>query len=116
MPRERCTRRFFEVFGTRIVAGRGCRETDDRLAPGVAIVNTDFDRRYLPDTGPLGQVVRLGTRDLEIVGVVESGTYRILREAPLRFVYVPFPSSSGSDSSRWAWRCGRTRRVSSVRP
>jgi putative ABC transport system permease protein len=86
---NRVTPDFFEVFGTRIVAGRSFRETDDRLAPGVAIVNTDFVRRYLPETEPLGQVVRLGTRDLEIVGVVESGKYRILQEAPLRFVYVP---------------------------
>jgi hypothetical protein len=109
---NRVTPDFFEVFGTRIVAGRSFRETDERLAPGVAIVNTDFVRRYLPETEPLGQVVRLGTRDLEIVGVVESGKYRSLQEAPVRFVYVPLQQWLRQQPLRLAVRTDTPRRGS----
>jgi ABC-type lipoprotein release transport system permease subunit len=111
---NRVTPDFFEVFGTRIVAGRGFRETDDRLAPGVAIVNTDFVRHYLPETEPLGQVVRLGTRDLAIVGVVESGKYRSLREAPLRFVYVPLQQWLRQQPLRLAVRTDTPRQLGSA--
>jgi putative ABC transport system permease protein len=59
-----------------IVEGRDFEPQDDANAPGVAIVNEAFARRYFPDTEPVGERLHygnfwgIGDRDVEIVGVV----------------------------------------------
>jgi predicted permease len=50
---------WFEALGARFVAGRGFEARDQPDAPGVAVVNETFARRYLADADPLGQVVQL---------------------------------------------------------
>src|SRR6185436_6490437 len=64
--------RYFEVLGTPFVAGRDFSDADDTNAPGAAIVNAAFVRKYLADRLPLGQHLTMSgpDRDLEIVGVV----------------------------------------------
>jgi hypothetical protein len=47
--------RYFEVLGTPIVAGRDFTDADDVNAPGAAIVNAAFVRKYLADVDPLGR-------------------------------------------------------------
>ena len=53
------TPRFFETFGIQILRGRGFTEQDRAGAVRVAVVNDVFVKRYLPDTDPLGQRVRM---------------------------------------------------------
>jgi len=46
---------FFDAFGVRLLDGRPFRESDDRNAPRVAIVNQSFVERYMPGEDPLGK-------------------------------------------------------------
>ena len=50
---------FFPTMGIREIAGRGFAATDRRGAPGVAVVNEAFARRFFPGENPLGQRVNL---------------------------------------------------------
>jgi putative ABC transport system permease protein len=65
---------WFATLGTAIVAGRDVAEGDRRGAPGVAIVNETFARRFFGRASPLGQWLTVfpGTpraQRMEIVGV-----------------------------------------------
>jgi len=64
------TPEFFDVLEARTLRGRGLTWGDDAEAPGAAVVNQSFVRKYSPDREPLGRRVFLGARDLTIVGVV----------------------------------------------
>jgi predicted permease len=80
--------RYFETFGTPVVAGREF-QFEDAERPGVAIVNQATVRHYLADRNPIGQrvtVEHLGA--YEIVGVVADAKYTTLREPAPRTVYL----------------------------
>jgi predicted permease len=81
--------RFFETLGTPLVLGRDFTERDGPGAGGVAIVNENFVRRYLPEGHPLGQQISMpGTSNtMEIVGVVKDTVSWSLREPAPPFVY-----------------------------
>jgi putative ABC transport system permease protein len=90
---NRVTSRFFEVFGTPMVAGRGF---DDRVAPHaplVAIVNQAFAQQYLAGRSPIGRQITVSTRRLEVVGVVATTKFMRLREPVMPVVYVPLAQS-----------------------
>jgi putative ABC transport system permease protein len=75
---------YLRALGIHLVRGRDFTEADTLDAPGVALVNESFVRRYFPNQNPLGQHVSgvtnpgpLGSKDrwgvavwCEIVGVV----------------------------------------------
>jgi predicted permease len=80
---------YFHVMGIPLVEGRFFHEGDTGLAAPVVIVNDVFAIRY--SAGPVtGRRVRdsLG-RVLTIVGVVKSGKYRMLQDAPEPLIYYP---------------------------
>lgn len=84
---------FFSTLGIPLVAGRDLTDADRLDAPKVAVVNESFARYFYGDKDPLGRrfgLGRTGTIDIEIVGVVKDGKAASLREAPLRFAYVPY--------------------------
>jgi putative ABC transport system permease protein len=83
---------FFGSIGMPLVSGREFGDFDGVAgAPGVAIVNEEFVRRFLPDRNPVG--VRLNTRrakkPLEIVGVVKDAKSDDLKARTKPFVYLP---------------------------
>jgi len=82
---------FFGSIGMPLISGREFADGDAAGAPGVAIVNEEFVRRFLPDRSPLG--VRLNTRrakkPLEIVGVVKDAKSDDLKERTKPFIYLP---------------------------
>jgi predicted permease len=83
---------FFSVMGIPLLAGREFRESDNRGAPAVAIVNETFARKYFDGRNPIG--MHLSTRRgtvgaVEIVGVVKDAKYSDLREKPKPFAYFP---------------------------
>jgi len=85
---------FFETMGMPLVLGRSLNESDTEAAPGVAVVNQEFVRRYLGAGNPLGK--RLGspedsqTASIEIVGVVGDAKFNDLRQEIPPTVYRPF--------------------------
>jgi len=87
---------YFETMGIPLVKGRTFTAQDDEQAPGVAVINQAFVRKFFPDEDPLGRrILRVhwwGARDnaYEIVGVV----------ADVRFGGV---DSAGLIQARGAW-------------
>ena len=91
--------RYFETFGTPLVAGRDFTFAD-RGGPPVAIVNQSLARYYFGAASPLGRRFRLvgpsgsgvtgapADRRYEIVGVVSDAKYLNLREPPPRTIYL----------------------------
>ena len=82
---------FFDLIGQRIVRGRGIAEQDTATAPGVAVVNQAFVKKFFPaGEQPLG--AHFGTNgakstgDFTIVGVVNDVRYNNPKE-PTRPMY-----------------------------
>ncbi len=89
--------RYFEVLGTPFIAGRDFSGVDDGSAPGAAIVNEAFVRKYVADGHPLGQHLTMSgpERDLAIVGVVKDAVYETLREPAPPTVYASYLQTRG---------------------
>lgn len=83
---------YFSTVGTRIVAGRELRDTDDERAPKVAVINETMARRFwqTPERA-LGQSFGFHSRDewIEVVGVARDGKYGTFGEPPQPHVFFP---------------------------
>jgi predicted permease len=87
---------YFETLRIPIRRGRSFNEQDQAGAPGVAIVNETFARRYWPGQEPIGKRLQLGYSPtsvnespyLEVVGVAKDGKYVSLGEEPQPFFYL----------------------------
>jgi hypothetical protein len=91
---------FFRTFGTRLVAGRDFSSGDRRGAPGVAIVNEAFARKFFNGENPVGRVVRQPpfpdqpASEHQVIGLVQNATYRTLREELRPTLYLPLAQSN----------------------
>jgi predicted permease len=79
-----------------IIAGRGFTESDDALAPPVALVSRALADRWFGGSDPLGKQVLVddnntGPRPLTVVGVVENMRHIDLIGPPTHDVYIPLP-------------------------
>jgi putative ABC transport system permease protein len=84
---------YFEVMGTRILAGRGIRASDTPESEPVAVVNQTMAERLFSGEYPLGKVILMGrTKQIarRIVGVAEDIKIADLYEEPEMYVYVPY--------------------------
>jgi len=84
---------YFEVMGTRILAGRGIRASDTPQSEPVAVVNQTMAEQLFSGEDPLGKVILMGrTKRLSrrIVGVSEDIKISDLYEEPEMYVYVPY--------------------------
>jgi predicted permease len=87
---------YFRTMGVALARGRDFGASDGPGAPGVAIVNEAFARRYWPGQDPIGKTLRLGSRGrpaaepFTVVGLARDGKYVTLGEEPKPFFYVPF--------------------------
>ena len=66
---------FLETMGMRLLAGRVPDERDGPGQPQVAAINETAARRLFGTTPPLGQTITLGSRQVEVVGVVGDSLY-----------------------------------------
>ena len=71
---------FLETLGMRLLAGRMPGLQDDRNAPSVGVVNETAVREIYGGSSPIGQVLRVGSREYQIVGVVNDTPYRRRRD------------------------------------
>jgi predicted permease len=83
---------YFEVMGTRVLAGRGIRASDTPESESVAVVNETMAQRLFAGEDPLGKVILMGRTKVprRIVGVAEDIKIADLYEEPEMYVYVPF--------------------------
>ena len=81
---------FFRSLGTHILSGRDFSQHDTPAVQRVIIINETMARRFWPDQDPVGRFVRMGGKDFQIVGIVESGRYVGLHDAPQPYMFFPF--------------------------
>lgn len=86
---------FTETMKIPLVAGRELTLDDDASAPGVVLVNEAAARRYFPRSSPIGRSFRIGSRQVEIVGVVGDTVYDSLRHAPRPVFYDAYLQRPG---------------------
>jgi predicted permease len=67
---ERVGAGFFETLGVPVLAGRTFRETDEREASRVIVVNQTLAQENWPEQNALGRTLELNGATYEIVGVV----------------------------------------------
>ena len=96
---NRTTPGYFRLMGIPLVAGRDFEPGDRAGAPGVAIVNETFARRYWPGVDPLGRQLRWPGREqlFTVVGVARDMTYGRVGEEPRPYFYLPYEQ----DPSSW---------------
>src|SRR5262249_53232788 len=90
LPLRAVTSDYFTLIGLPMIEGRDVRLSDDRNAPGVAIVNKAFVDRFFPNGGALGKHLWQGGRQRpssEIIGVVANARTGDLTKAPEPEVY-----------------------------
>jgi predicted permease len=82
---------YFRAMGTRLIAGRDFAWHDDKNAPRVAIVNESFARKMFGRRDAIGLHFRYGRNapPTEVIGVVETGKYTTLTEAPRPALFSP---------------------------
>ncbi|MGA7109670.1 MAG: ABC transporter permease [Terracidiphilus sp.] len=86
---------YFRAAGTALLAGRDFTWQDDKTAPQVAVINSEFARKLFGSVnGVLGRFYKTkdGTR-IQVVGVTEDGKYYKLTEDPSPAVFVPILQS-----------------------
>jgi putative ABC transport system permease protein len=91
LPLRSVTPGYFDLLGLKLVEGRDVRDTDDRKAPAVAVVNQALADRYFAGTPAIGKKLWLGGRDrpsTDIVGVVANARTGDLTLAPTPEVYL----------------------------
>jgi predicted permease len=80
---------YFAALRIPLLAGRDFTRADDDRAPGVAVVNETFARRYWPDGSAIGRAFSLHKRQVTIVGIARNAKYSSLSEAAADLVYFP---------------------------
>ena len=86
--------RYFQTMGIPLLKGREFDAQDSETAHGVVVINQEMARRYWPGRDPIGRRISFGVENqpsFEIVGIVKTGKYSNLREAPRPFMYRPMP-------------------------
>ncbi len=79
---------FFETLQIPLLAGRDFREGDARESTRLVVVNQAFADRFFAGRDPVGLTFRVWGGDARIIGVVKTGKYRALNEAPYPYVYA----------------------------
>ena len=84
------TEGYMETMGIPLLEGRTFTRVDDASGPPLIIVNKRFADRFWPGQSALGKIVSTAGADREVVGVVATGKYQSLGEAPAEFMYFPY--------------------------
>lgn len=63
---------FFATLGSAILRGRAIEDADQAGTPRVAVINQRLVDRYYPDTDPIGQQLRVGDTDYQVVGIARD--------------------------------------------
>ena len=79
---------YFTAMGISVVRGRGFDARDDSAGPGAIVVNARFAERFWRGQDAIGQRVKVGGRDLTVVGITPTGKYQTLGEGPLAYMYL----------------------------
>jgi predicted permease len=94
---------FFATMGIPLRLGRGLTAADAEGAPKVVVVNETFVRSYFPNENPLGQMVKVGNSEWQIVGIYRDAKYGDIKIDVPPTVYFSY-RQSGTSSAYFAMR------------
>jgi predicted permease len=80
---------YFEAMRIPLLAGRTLRDGDERRGARQVVVNEAFAKKYWPGLDPLGRRIDQGAGWMTVVGVVATGKYNQLSEAPVPLIFQP---------------------------
>jgi hypothetical protein len=81
---------YFDLMGTRVLAGRGIQPGDRAGASLAMVVSQAFARRFFPGRNPLGEWITVEGKLWQVVGVAEDGPSNWIHEEPEPYVYFSF--------------------------
>jgi len=85
---------YFATMSIPVVAGRDIRDTDNRSAPNVVVINETMARRFFRGANAVGHQMLWGAgnseRSFEVIGVVPDVKQASAREQDVLRFYVPF--------------------------
>jgi putative ABC transport system permease protein len=84
---------YFRAMEIPLVSGRTFTTGDRAGALRVIVINETMAKRYWQGQDPIGRTVRTNDTAFEVIGVVRSGKYRSLGEAPRPAAYFPLAQS-----------------------
>ncbi len=85
---------YFAAMGIALKQGRDLSGNDKERAPGVAIVNELFAKRFWPNESPIGKRIRYNGDWLSIIGVCGNIKHSKLDGDSDLEIYVPYPQVS----------------------
>ena len=85
---------YFKTLGIPLVAGRDFDGRDDLAAPKVVIISEQLAARF--DGPALGQTLRSGGADAEVIGIARDVRYARVQNAPRDIVYMPLVQHPGN--------------------
>ena len=103
---------FFETLGTTLLTGRGITTQDQGEAQPVLVVNQAFVDRFYRGQDPLGRRIIRGGDTAVIAGVVPTGKYLRITEAPLPMVWRPLSQNWSSRLTLFVRTAGDPRALS----
>ncbi|MEN6576588.1 MAG: ABC transporter permease [Phycisphaerales bacterium] len=89
---------FFSTMGIPILLGRGFAAPDTEGAPKVIVVNETFAREYFANEYAVGQILKQGDGDWEIVGVCRDAKHTSIKDEVPPTVYYSFRQSEAYDA------------------
>jgi len=88
---------FFQTMGIPLLRGRTFQRIDMPSQSKVVIINKAFVRTYFSDEDPLGQSIRMGNRDHQIVGICGDAKYnKVQREIEPTMYFFHRQANPGS--------------------
>jgi predicted permease len=90
---------YLPTMGTRLVRGRGFEPQDGPASPKVVLINQTMARRFWPQGDPVGQWLRIGKEQYQVVGVVEDGKYLTIHEPSQPYLFFPFAQMFSGEAS-----------------
>lgn len=90
---------YFDVMKIGVLEGRAFDASDRKGSPDVAVVNEAFAKRINATGSAVGRLVRMGQKQVMVVGVVKDTKYQSLDEALLPFLYRPLAQQWRSDQN-----------------
>jgi putative ABC transport system permease protein len=88
---------FFQVVGTKIVAGSGFSSQDAFAGPLRVVINQEMANRYWRGQNPIGKVIHFvdPAENAEVIGIAATAPINEIDEPPEPYLYLPFrPPSS----------------------
>jgi macrolide transport system ATP-binding/permease protein len=88
---------YFQVMGTRILAGRALNDNDRRGSTEVMVATQTFARQVFNDRNPLGQWVPVNGKPRQIVGIAEDANSNDIHGASEPFLYFALAQLPSGD-------------------